>query len=365
RSGRLHGGGAGGTRYRRRRDGGGLMVGIPMANGHRPAGLLQLLHPALAKAPRPDRARLRYDLDARLAAVVRLHADVDERRVTASTLGSEREGAGIVIDGNGLILTIGYLIVEARDVTVTVLGRSEPVVGEAIAYDHETGFGMVRALDPLGVEPVPLGSARHLGAGEDVTISGYGGFDQAIAGTVVSRREFAGSWEYMIDNAVYTMPLHPYWGGSALIAADGTLAGVGSLYLEERLEPGGDMRPANMFVPIDELFPIYDDMVASGRARRVPRPWVGVHVAEAEDRLYVTGITPDGPGDRAGFRPGDAVLSIEGIPVDNLADLYRALWSAGNAGAEVRYTVLRDDDVLNLRVVTGDRYGFLDLPQRH
>ncbi|MFT5488094.1 MAG: S1-C subfamily serine protease [Paracoccaceae bacterium] len=341
------------------------MAGVPMANGHRPAGLMQLLHPALATAPRPDRDALQYDLDPALAAVVRLHADVDEHCATASTLGPEREGAGIVIDENGLILTVGYLIVEARDVTITILGRAEPVVGEAIAYDHETGLGMVRALDPLDIAPLALGSARGLAAGDPVVVSGYGGFEQAIAASVVARQEFAGPWEYMLDDAIFTTPLHPYWGGAALIGPDGALAGVGSLYLEEPLGEDGYSRPGNMFVPIDELLPVFDDMVSNGRVSRAPRPWVGLHVAEAEGRLYVTGVTSEGPGERAGFRGADAILSVEGVPVDNLPDMYRALWSAGEAGTEIRYTVLRDDDVITLRVTSGDRYAFLDLPQRH
>jgi S1-C subfamily serine protease len=341
------------------------MTGIPMANGHRPAGLMQLLHPALASAPRPDRAILQYDLNAALSAVVRLHANVDEHCVTASTLGGEREGAGIVIDENGLILTVGYLIVEARDVTISILGRAEPLVGEAIAYDHETGLGMVRAVDTLDVAPLPLGSARTLAAGDSVVVSGYGSFEQAIAAEVVMRQEFAGPWEYMLDNAIYTTPLHPYWGGAALIGADGALAGVGSLYLEEPVGEDGDSRPGNMFVPIDEVLPIFDELVSTGRAQRPPRPWIGVHITEAENRLYVTGVTEDGPAQRAGFRPGDAVLSIEGIPVDTLGDMYRTLWSAGEAGVDIRYTVLRDDDVMTIRVTSGDRYAFLDLPQRH
>ena len=341
------------------------MAGIPMANGHRPTGLMQLLHPALAAAPRPDWASIRYDLDAALAAVVRLHANVDERCATAGTLGAEREGAGVVIDDNGLILTIGYLIVEARDVTISILGRTEPVVGEATGYDHESGFGLVRALDPLDLQPLPMGTARHLDSGDAVTISGYGGYEQAIAGQVVARQEFAGSWEYMVDRALFTAPLHPYWGGSALIAEDGTLAGIGSLYLEEPLGPHGEIRPGNMFVPIDDLMPIKDDLVATGRAARSPRPWVGMHVSEAEHRLYVTGVTSDGPSARAGIQPGDAVLSIEGVPVDTLSDLYRTLWGTGEAGVEIRYTVLRDDDVVTVRVTSGDRYAFLDLPQRH
>ena len=293
------------------------MSGIPMANGHRPAGLMQLLHPALASAPRPDRATLQYDLNAALSAVVRLHADVDEHCVTASTLGAEREGAGIVIDENGLILTVGYLIVEARDVTISILGRAEPVVGEAIAYDHETGLGMVRAVDTLDVAPLPLGSARTLAAGDSVVVSGYGGFEQAIAAEVVMRQEFAGPWEYMLDNAIYTTPLHPYWGGAALIGADGALAGVGSLYLEEPVGEDGDSRPGNMFVPIDEVLPIFDELVSTGRAQRAPRPWIGVHITEAENRLYVTGVTEDGPAQRAGRSRearGDASLTPRAHP---------------------------------------------------
>lgn len=341
------------------------MAGVPMANGHRPAGLMQLLHPALAAAPRPDRGTLGYDLDTALSAVVRLHADVDQHCVTSATLGAEREGAGIVIDENGLILTVGYLIVEARDVTISILGRGEPVVGEAIAYDHETGLGMVRSVDPLDVTPLPLGTARNLRAGDAVTVSGYGGFDQAIAAEVVMRQEFAGSWEYMLDNAIYTTPLHPYWGGAALIGDDGALVGVGSLYLEEPIGDGTDRRPGNMFVPIDELLPIFDDLVSTGRALRPARPWVGVHVTEAEHRLYVTGVTEEGPGQRAGFQPGDAVLSIEGVPVETLSEMYRILWAAGEAGVDLVYTVLRDDDIITIRVTSGDRYAFLDLPQRH
>lgn len=339
--------------------------GVPMANGHRPAGLLQMLHPALANAPRPDRASLGYDLDRALSSVVRLHADIDQQLGTAATLGAEREGAGIVIDDMGLILTVGYLIVEARDVTISILGRPEPVVGEAIAYDHETGLGMVRALDPLGVDPLPLGSARTLAVGDGVTISGYGGFDQAVAGELVARQEFAGSWEYMLDDALYTAPMHPYWGGAALIGADGMLAGVGSLYLEEPLGETGEVRPGNMFIPIDELIPIYDEMVSAGRVTRPARPWVGLHVSEAENRLFVTGLTADGPGQRAGFEPGDAILSVDGIPVQDLGDMYRTLWAAGEAGTEIRYTVLRDDDVVTLHVTSADRYAFLHLPQRH
>lgn len=341
------------------------MNGVPMANGHRPAGLLQLLHPALASAPRPDRSVLSYDIDRALSSIVRLHADVDPHCVTSQTLGEEREGAGIVIDEDGLILTVGYLIVEARDVTITLLGRREPVVGEAIAYDHETGFGMVRALDPLDVPMLPLGSARPMSVGDGVTISGYGGYDQAIAGEIIARRPFAGSWEYMLDDAIYTAPLHPYWGGSALIGDNGMLAGVGSLYLEEPVGPHGEVRPGNMFIPIDDLMPIYDDMVSTGRAARPPRPWVGLYVSEAEHRLYVTGMASDGPGHRAGFKPGDAILAIDGAPVDTLPEMYRSLWRAGDPGVDVRYTVLRDDDVITLRVTTGDRYAFLDLPQRH
>ena len=339
------------------------MSDLERANGHRPTGLLNLFHPSLRSAPRPDRDRLSFDLDDALDSVVRMHAEVPEDAFTAHALGDEREGSGVVIDDDGLVLTIGYLIVEATDVTLTLPG-GRATAAEVAAYDHETGFGMVRALDTTEMRPIALGDASKAEIGDDVVIASHGGIEQAVAGQVVDRREFAGSWEYLLDETFFTAPLHPYWGGSALIDGNGELIGTGSLYIENILGDDESL-PGNMFVPIDLLRPIYDDMVTRGRARRDPRPWLGLYAVELDGRLFVSGVAPDGPADAAGITQADVILSMEGQPVNTLPEMYRQLWTSGAAGVELRVTLLRDDDVLNVKVYSGDRYEFLRLPHRH
>ena len=339
------------------------MSGIQHANGHRPDGVLDIVHPALAGAARPDAAKLPYDLERVLGAVFRLRAEVPASAFTATILGTEREGNGVLVGEDGLVLTIGYLITEAETIALTDnAGRT--VSASPVAYDHETGFGLVRADEPVDASPVPVGRSDGVAAKDPVVIASFGGIKHAIQGEVAIVREFAGSWEYMLDDAICTVPVHPFWGGAALIDGTGMLVGCGSLYVEHSVE-GGDAVPGNLFVPIDLLAPIRDDMVRTGRARRAPRPWLGVYVNETDDRLVVTGVASNGPGDQCGMQPGDVILSAEGVAVSGLSEYYRTIWAAGEPGAEIRLTVLRDDDVISVRVRSGDRYGYLKLPRPH
>ncbi len=339
------------------------MTGMEHANGHRPDGLLDLLHRGIGVAPAPDRETLGYDLDRALGAVLKLRAEVPPDAFTAPILGTEREGSGVVIDDAGLVLTIGYLVTEAARVTLTTASGAA-VAAEPLAYDHETGFGMVRALEPLAATPLPIGAAHSVAEGDAVVVASFGGYDHAVAARVVSKREFAGSWEYMLDEAIFTAPMHPYWGGAALLDGDGRLVGTGSLYTEEPA-PGEGSRQGNMFVPIDLLAPIRQSMETTGRAGRQSRPWLGMHTAEADERLMVIGVSPNAPADRGGARPGDIVLGVEGVAVDSLAHMYRTVWASGSAGGMIRFTMLRDDDVITLRIKSGDRYDYLDSPRRH
>ncbi len=339
------------------------MTGIERANGRRPHGVLDVLHPALQGAPHPDPAKLDYDLDGVLGAVFKLHAEVPTGAFTATILGTEREGNGVLIDADGLVLTIGYLVSEAE--TVFLIPRDGRTIrAEPIAYDHETGFGMVRALEPLDIPPIEVGRSAELAEADPVVVASFGGASHAIAAQVVSIHEFAGAWEYMLDEAIYTVPMHPFWGGAALIDRAGRLVGTGSLYIEHSVD-GGDVVPGNMFVPIDLLAPIKGSMVRTGRAERAGRPWLGMYVGEAAGRLIVTGVAPNAPADQAGMEPGDVVLSLEGVAVSGLGHYYRTLWEAGGPGAALRFTVLRDDDVLSVRVKAGDRYDYMKLPRRH
>jgi S1-C subfamily serine protease len=232
-----------------------------------------------------------------------------------------------------------------------------------IGYDQETGFGLVQALGRLDMPKLKLGDSEIAMPGTDVVAAGAGGASHSVAARVVARQEFAGYWEYLLDEAIFTAPAHPYWGGTGLIGPDGSLIGVGSLQLEQAGEDGEGV-PLNMFVPIDLLKPIYDDMMAMGRPNRPPRPWLGLYATEVDDRVVIAGVSGKGPAART-LREGDIVLSVGGMRVTGLAGLFRKLWSLGNAGVQVPMTVHRDGRPLDVTVHSGDRNRYLKGPSLH
>ena len=329
-------------------------------NGHRPDFLPQLLHPAFKATLRPQPARLGYDLDRVLAAIMPLRAEIPDDAFTAPILGTEREGSGILIDGDGLILTIGYLIIEA-ETTIVVDHSGRPVPARVVAYDYDSGFGLVRAQAPLGRPIVELSAdGRGLGLASDVVIAAGGGFQHALAAKLVGRRPFVGYWEYMLDDAYFTAPPHPNWGGAGLIAPDGRLAGVGSLYVQDAVG-GTETAPGNMFVPIQLLFDVFDDLIRHGRSGGPARPWLGLFTAEHEGSLIVIGAAPTSPAAESGLQTEDLILRIAGEPIASMADFYRLLWSLGEAGIDVPLTVKRGANVFELAVASADRYRFLKM----
>ena len=312
----------------------------------------------------PDPKALAYDLDRALSAVVALRATVPEDAYTAESLGTERAGQGVVIRADGLVLTIGYLIAEAEEVWLTGAdGRAVP--GHALAYDYASGFGLVQAMSPLGAAVLPLGDSRRAAPGDDVVVGGAGGRAHSLAAKVVACQEFAGYWEYLIDDAIFTAPAHPNWGGTALIGARGELLGIGSLQLQQQLS-GGRVAPLNMSVPVDLLKPILDDLLTHGRVQGPSRPWLGLYAMEdEEDRVTLVGLAGDGPAKRAELRARDVVRAIGGRQVASLADFYRTLWSLGPAGVDVPLTLEREGDVFDVRVGSADRGQFLKRARMH
>ncbi len=312
--------------------------------------------------PRPE--DVDYDLDAALDAVVALRASVPDDAYTAETLGTERGGQGVVIRPDGLVLTIGYLIAEADDVRLTTNG-GQSVAAHPIAYDYQSGFGLVQALQPLDVPVLGLGGSRKAKPGADVVVAGAGGRARSVAGRVVARQEFAGYWEYLLDEAIFTAPAHPHWGGTALIGPDGDLLGIGSLQLQHQAA-GGRVVPLNMSVPIDLLKPILDDLLTLGRVDRPARPWLGLYASEDEDdRVTVVGLAGDGPAQRAGLREGDVIRELAGKPLASLAEFYRGLWALGEAGVDVAMTLEREGDVFGLVVTSADRGRFMRTARLH
>jgi S1-C subfamily serine protease len=303
-----------------------------------------------------------FDLDRALSAVVGLRAIVPADAFTAEILGTERVGNGVLIREDGIVLTIGYLITEAEEVWLTLVdGRVVP--GHVLAYDYETGFGLVQTLGTLDLPTLGFDQSSSAQVGESVVLGGAGGRSHSVAARIVSKQEFAGYWEYVLDEAIFTAPAHPHWGGTGLIGPAGDLLGIGSLQLEGARE--GKSEHLNMVVPIDLLKPIYGDLLKTGRAKRPPRPWLGVYCIEVEDRLVVAGLAKGGPAQRAGLQTGDLVLSVAGTEVRDLAACFRKIWSLGHAGVEVPLLIWREGDTFEVRVNSGDRDRFLKRPKLH
>ena len=302
-----------------------------------------------------------FDLDRALASVVGLHSIIPSDAFTADTLGTERAGNGVIID-DGLVLTIGYLITEAEAVWLHA-GDGRVVQGHALGFDSVTGFGLVQALGHLDLDPLPIGSSNPAKVGDRVVMGGVGGRTRSVASQIAAKQEFAGYWEYMLDEAIFTHPAHPNWGGTGLISDRGELIGIGSLQLGRERE--GKPEHVNMVVPIDLLKPVLDDLRKFGRVNKPARPWLGMYSTEVDDRVVIVGISAKGPAARAELKAGDVILAVDGEKITSQADFYRKLWALGPAGVDVPLTVHHEGVTFDVVLASTDRARLLKAPRLH
>jgi S1-C subfamily serine protease len=303
-----------------------------------------------------------FDAQTLSRSIVKLRSVVPDNAFTAGILGSERVGNGIVIDSNGLILTIGYLITEATDVWLTD-DEGRELAGHALAYDQVTGFGLVLPLQNPQISPIPLGSSQGLRPGVRAHVLSYSEFAKPQPVQVVARREFAGAWEYLLDEAIFTAPAHPHWSGAGLIDEHGQLVGLGSLLVRETL--AGEETNANMFVPIDLLKPVLNDLMLRGQAQRQSRPWLGIYSVEVSGHIYVTGVADGSPAQVADVREGDLISRVGDHEVATLPEFYRRVWSMGPAGVAVPLSTVRGGTSLHVNLRSVDRTDLLKRPQGH
>jgi S1-C subfamily serine protease len=314
-----------------------------------------------AVQPKPD--DYDYELDQALASVVGVKSLVPADAYTAETLGTERAGNGVLIRSDGLVLTIGYLITEAETVWISHSG-GHAVPGHVLGYDQETGFGLLQALARLDLPALDLGSSAETEVGACVVVAGAGGRQRSVAAHVISKQEFAGYWEYVLDEAMFTAPAHPNWGGTAVIGPEGDLVGVGSLQIQQAAQQR-KLEDVNLVVPIDLLKPILNDLLTIGRANRPTRPWLGVYATEVGSNIAILGLASRGPAQKADLRAGDVVLAVAGGQVTSLADLFRRIWALGQAGVDVPLRINREGRVFDVTVRSSDRRRFLKGPVLH
>jgi S1-C subfamily serine protease len=317
---------------------------------------------AFPESFQPKSGQTQFDLERAFDAVVLVRSEVPEDAHSAATLGTERGGYGAVIREDGLVLTIGYLINEASQIWLTT-NRGASIAGYPLAYDQATGFGLIQPLGKLAAPHLQRGLASDVKVGDSAFVIGHGGGAHSLKTRVIAKQEFAGYWEYVLDEALFTAPAHPQWGGAALLDAQGNLIGTGSLLVQQ--EVNGEPIHVNMFVPTGLLNPIFDSMLKTGRGPHPPRPWLGMSTQDADGQLVVARLSPNGPASRAGVRVGDVVLGVSASRVDGLAEFFRTVWRLGTAGIEVPLTLSRAGDVLHITVKSADRNDFLRKPKLH
>ena len=301
------------------------------------------------------------------STVVGIKSLIPADAMTAEVLGTERSGNGVIIRADGLVLTIGYLVTEAETVWITLAdGRVLP--GHVLGYDQATGFGLVSALARVELPAITLGSSAEAKVGDAVTLAGAGAASQVVTARIIAKQEFAGYWEYVLDEAIFTAPAHPNWGGSGLIDGMGRLIGIGSLQMQlttSELKTGGAAKDANMVVPIDLAKPILEDLTTLGRPRRAARPWLGLYATAMGNRIAIMGVAEKGPAKSAGLKTGDLVLKVADKEPDGLAGFFRSIWSRGPAGVVVPMTIYRDGRTFDVSLASVDRGALLKRPMMH
>ena len=301
-------------------------------------------------------------IDQAVKAVVRVEAKIAPNARTIPGLGAKRDGHGVVIDDNGLILTIGYLILEADTITVTSAG-GKPIPAGHVAYDHNTGFGLIRAIKPIGVKPIKLGNSDGVKMEQVLLVVGHGGGFNATPARLVSRRDFAGYWEYLLEKALFTSPPFDSFGGASLIDETGRLMGIGSLIVPNAADPDS-LSPGNMFVPINALKPILADLLSGQLPPGRNRPWIGIHTQQLQGRLFISRVSKNGPAAKAGVSDGDIIISVGGAPIKDQMEFYRKLWQTGPAGIDIPLAVLtHQSGVKNLTIKSINRYQWLKFPK--
>ncbi len=289
-----------------------------------------------------------------LSAVVLVRAKILPNARSAATLGSQREGSGVLVR-DGYVATIGYLVIESEAIEVTGAdGRSVPAA--LAAYDHASGFGLLKLLAPLAGKPLPIGDSNAVVEREPALVAAFGA-DGVNLVQVVSRRPFSGSWEYMLDAAIFTYPAVMNWSGASLISAKGELLGLGSLIVADSAG-SGTQSPGNMFVPANLLKSLLEDLIARGKAAGPVRPWMGVNTEEVRGRLFVTRVSPEGPADKAGLKNGDILIGVGSDDVSSLAEFYRRVWALGAAGVDVPLRVLQGVQVKEVTLRSIDRVDY-------
>jgi S1-C subfamily serine protease len=286
-----------------------------------------------------------------LETVVNLHATVPRDHPSAAVLGDERMGSGVIVDAAGLILTVNYVVMGAQTVQVSFLkGRRQKA--EVVAQDFETGLALVR-VKRQGLRPAVLAPTEALERGAPVVAVGSTATQERRAGGghITYLGEFEAHWEYLLDRGIVSSAANPGYGGGGLFDLRGRLIGILYLNLNE-------VARSSLAIPVDAFQSNEEELVRYGRVvSRPKRAWLGVFAHALEEGVVIAGVVPGGPGERAGLREGDLIVSFNAEEISSRRDLYMRLWRH-EPGERVAIEVMRDNKLSRFEVTGGDRAEF-------
>lgn len=284
-------------------------------------------------------------------ATVSIRSVTPQRHPSARLLGTERMGSGAIIDAEGHILTVGYVVMGARTIEVT-LPDQQQFPATLVCQDFESGIAILQT-PARDLPTVPLGHSSSLKEGDKVIIVAATDQTQRMAspGFISALRPFEAYWEYMLDQAILTTAMNPGFGGGPLLDSLGQMIGVLSLNLNSTKE-------MTLAIPIDLFHRVKEGVFTFGSITdRRPRPWVGMYSEPVEGGVAVIGLIPNGPASRAGMEVKDVILEVNNAEATGRRELYELMWR-NRAGDELTFTVQRGEEVLDIRVTSMDRAEF-------
>ena len=284
-----------------------------------------------------------------------LRSLVPDSAMTAELLGTERNSHAVQISADGLLLTVGYSVIEANEIWLT---NRKGQTSEAIilAQDYDSGIALLKPASPIGLHFFETATNHILKAGEELFIAASEE-EELVPVTLNSVGEYSGRWEYLLERALFTLPLYERWSGAALLNSQGQLCGIGSLALGMQ-NSEGYIEPGNMFIPVDLVTPHLHFLQSHGKKPGQLRPWLGTLIEEHNAEIFIVGIYHGAPAALAGVRPGDIIKAVNGIPVTSVADFLRTMWRQSTAGEEIPLLLSNGKDSREVILESTDRNSF-------
>jgi S1-C subfamily serine protease len=279
-------------------------------------------------------------------ATVSIHVQVPPTHPSVMIgLGTDRRGTGALVSADGVIVTVNYMIMGAQDVIVT-FASGEQVPGRVIARDFTTSLGLVK-IGGTRLPHLDVVSSQTAALGQDIFMISSMGAEKRCAdtGIITYLGPFDAAWEFVLERCVCVTAsaLNIGLSGGPIVNSRGQLLAVSYLNF-------GDLVRPILGIPGECFLSGRDELVRHGhRVSTPPRLWLGLLSYTLRDHVVIAGVMPGSPGEKAGIRQGDLVLSADGLEIHERKALYDAI-NRHRPGEQMRLKIMRNNQVHDLAI---------------